>query len=156
MYNKKKIIFPGSFDPITLGHCDIVNRASNIFSEVIIAIGNNYNKNYMFPIRKRKIWIQNCYRNNNKIKVEVYKNLIISLCKQKKINIILRGLRDVDDFIFEKKFFYINNYLCNQNIETFFLLSSLETSFISSTYVKEIIQKKGPYHKFVPDSVILY
>ncbi len=154
-YNKdkhmKRAIFPGSFDPITLGHCDIINRGITLFDEVIVAIGENSAKNYMFSLEERKSFIENTFENQPKIKVMTYSGLTTDFCKDIKADFILRGLRNPADFEFEKAIAHTNRNI--GDIETVFLLTSVETSFISSSIVREIIHYKGDYKKMVPPAV---
>ena len=147
----KKAIFPGSFDPITLGHFDIVNRGVTLFDEVIIAIGENSSKDYMFSLEERKQFIKNTFKDNPKVKVVSYSGLTTEFCKEIGVDFILRGLRNPADFEFEKAIAQTNRHL--SSLETVFLLTSAQTSFISSSIVREIIRFKGDYKKLVPDSV---
>ncbi len=151
---KKIAIFPGTFDPITIGHCDIVKRGLNLFDKIIIAIGNNLGKKNMFSIKKRKIWISKSFskKYNKKIEIYSYIGLTISFCKKKKVNFILRGIRNQLDFEFEKNILFINNELYKK-IETIFLISSHKMSYINSFLVRSIIKNGGDYTKFVPNSV---
>lgn len=147
----KKAIFPGSFDPITLGHFDIVNRGVTLFDEVIIAIGENSSKDYMFSLEERKQFIENTFKNNPKVKVMSYSGLTTEFCKEIGVDFILRGLRNPADFEFEKAIAQTNRHL--STLETVFLLTSAQTSFISSSIVREIIRFDGDYKKLVPNSV---
>jgi pantetheine-phosphate adenylyltransferase len=147
----KRAVFPGSFDPITLGHCDIINRGMALFDEVIIAIGENSAKKYMFSIEERKGFIETTFKKNPKIKVMTYSGLTTDFCKEIKADFILRGLRNPADFEFEKAIAHTN--LKVVEIETIFLLTSVETSFISSSIVREIIHYKGAYENLVPAAV---
>ena len=147
----RRAIFPGSFDPITLGHVDIINRALPLFDEIIIAIGINAEKKYMFTLEERVQFITQNYVNEPKIKVETYTGLTIDVCEKFNVDFILRGLRNPADFEFEKAIAHTNRTL--QNIETVFLLTSANTSFISSSIVREVIRYNGDYTKLVPDSV---
>jgi pantetheine-phosphate adenylyltransferase len=147
----KKAIFPGSFDPITLGHFDIVNRGVTLFDEVIIAIGENSSKDYMFSLEERKQFIENTFKNNPKVKVMSYSGLTTEFCKEIGVDFILRGLRNPADFEFEKAIAQTNRHL--STLETVFLLTSAQTSFISSSIVREIIRFDGDYKKLVPDTV---
>mgnify|MGYP000870703876 FL=1 len=148
----RRAIFPGSFDPITLGHVDIINRALPLFDEIIIAIGINSDKSYMFSLEDRIRFIQENYANEPKIKVETYTGLTIDFCKKVNVNFILRGLRNPADFEFEKAIAQTNRKL--SNIETVFLLTSATTSFISSSIVRDIIRNGGDATGFVPNSVL--
>ena len=147
----KRAIFPGSFDPITLGHFDIINRGVNLFDEVIVAIGENSAKKYMFSIEERKDFIETTFKNNPKIKVMTYSGLTTDFCKEIEADFILRGLRNPADFEFEKAIAHTNRKV--GEIETIFLLTSVETSFISSSIVREIIHYKGAYENLVPAAV---
>lgn len=147
----KRAVFPGSFDPFTLGHKDIVERGVTIFDEIIIGIGQNANKNYMFSLDQRKMFIKQCFQDNIKVKVTDYKGLTIDFCKSIEANYLLRGVRNNGDFEFEKAIARTNREL--SEIETVFLLTSVQTSFISSSIVREIIRNKGDYKRFVPDSI---
>ena len=147
----KRAIFPGSFDPITLGHCDIINRGVAFFDEVIVAIGENSAKKYMFSIEERKGFIETTFKNNPKIKVMTYSGLTTDFCKEIEADFILRGLRNPADFEFEKAIAHTNRKV--GEIETIFLLTSVETSFISSSIVREIIHYEGAYENLVPAAV---
>ncbi len=147
----KRAIFPGSFDPITLGHLDIINRALPLFDEIIIAIGINAEKKYMFPLEKRKHFIKETFANEPKIKVETYTGLTIEYCQEKNIDFILRGLRNPADFEFEKAIAQTNRKLAP--VETVFLLTSAETSYISSSIVRDVLRNGGNIEGFVPKSV---
>ena len=147
----KRAVFPGSFDPFTLGHQDIVERGITIFDEIVIGIGHNADKNYMFSLDQRKMFIEQCFQNNPKVKVMDYVGLTIDFCKSINANYLLRGVRNNGDFEFEKAIARTNREL--SEIETVFLLTSVQTSFISSSIVREIIRNKGDYKRFVPDCV---
>ena len=147
----RRAIFPGSFDPITLGHVDIINRALPLFDEIIIAIGINADKKYMFTLEERVRFIKENYANEPKIKVETYTGLTIDICKKLSIDFILRGLRNPADFEFEKAIAQTNRKL--STIETVFLLTSAETAFISSSIVRDIHRNGGNIEDFVPKSV---
>ena len=149
----KRAIFPGSFDPITLGHCDIINRGVALFDEVIVAIGENSAKKYMFSIEERKGFIETTFKNNPKIKVMTYSGLTTDFCKEIKADFILRGLRNPADFEFEKAIARTNRHL--SDIETVFLLTSAETSYISSSIVRELIRNNGDYSTFIPPQIKL-
>ncbi|ODS89536.1 pantetheine-phosphate adenylyltransferase [Chryseobacterium lacus] len=147
-------VFPGSFDPITLGHYDIVERAAPLFDKIIIAIGQNSQKKYMFSLEQRKEFIQKTFKDFPNVEVDSFEGLTIDYCQSKKVNFILRGLRNPADFEFEKAIAQTNRTLTHDNkIETIFLLTSAGKSFISSSIVREIISFKGHYELLVPDSV---
>lgn len=147
----KRAVFPGSFDPLTLGHQDIVERGATIFDEIIVGIGYNAEKSHMFSIEQRKEFIAECFQDNPKVKVMDYQGLTIDFCKSLGANYLMRGVRNNGDFEFEKAIARTNREL--SNIETVFLLTSIQTSFISSSIVREIIRNKGDYKRFVPDCV---
>lgn len=147
----KKAVFPGSFDPITLGHVDIINRALPLFAEIIIAVGVNTEKTYLFSLEERISFIKKHYANEPKIKVETYSGLTIDFCKKLNIHFILRGLRNPADFEFEKAIAQTNRKL--STVETVFLLTSAGTSFISSSIVRDVLRNGGDISGFVPESV---
>jgi pantetheine-phosphate adenylyltransferase len=148
----KKAIFPGSFDPITLGHIDIIERAIPLFDEIVIAIGINADKNYMYETEKRKNFIEETFSNQPKVTTATYSGLTVEYCKRINAEFILRGLRNPADFEFEKAIAQTNRKL--SGIETIFLLTSAETSFISSSIVRDIIRNNGDVSVLVPTSVI--
>ena len=147
----KKAIFPGSFDPITLGHYDIIERGVTLFDELIIAIGINADKNYMFSLEERTQFIKDSFGNNPKIKIVTYEGLTVHFCQENKIDFILRGLRNPADFEFEKAIAHTNRDLAP--IETVFLLTAASTSYISSSIVRDVIRNNGDYTKLVPKTV---
>ena len=147
----KRAVFPGSFDPITLGHCEIIEKACEIFDELIVSVGNNSDKNYKFSLDQRLKFISNEFKNNPKVYIEKYEGLTVDFCKNKNIKHIVRGLRNPADFEFEKKIALFNSSL--ENIETIFLLTSPNNAFISSSMVREIMDNGGNFKKFVPNSV---
>lgn len=147
----RRAIFPGSFDPITLGHVDIVNRALPLFDEIIIAVGINTDKKYMFSLDKRINFIKKNYASEPKIFIKTYSGLTIDFCKKIKADFILRGLRNPADFEFEKAIAQTNRKL--SKIETVFLLTSSDTSYISSSIVRDVLRNGGDISSLVPKSV---
>ncbi len=147
----RKAIFPGSFDPITLGHFDIITRGITLFDEIVIAIGINAEKKYMFSLEQRKEFIANAFINEPKIKVMTYEGLTVDFCKKVDAQFILRGLRNPGDFEFEKAIAHTNRKL--SEIETVFLLTSSGKSYISSSIVRDVIRNNGDYTGLVPDTV---
>jgi len=147
----KKAIFPGSFDPITLGHLDIIERGVKLFDELIIAIGVNADKKYMFSLEERKKFIEDSFKDEPKIKVVTYKGLTVDFCLKNNVDFILRGLRNPADFEFEKAIAHTNRDLAP--IETVFLLTAAKTSYISSSIVRDVIRNNGDYTKLVPETV---
>ncbi|MFH1004613.1 MAG: pantetheine-phosphate adenylyltransferase [Bacteroidota bacterium] len=148
----KIAVFPGSFDPITLGHEDIVRRALSLFDKIIIAVGQNATKKSFFTLKKRKIWIEKTFADEKKIEVEIFNGLTVDFCKKVKANYILRGIRTSADFEFERVIAQMNKTMAPE-IETIFILSSLEYSAIMSTIVRDIISHGGDVSKFVPSAI---
>lgn len=147
----KRALFPGSFDPLTLGHFDIISRGVHLFDEVVVAICINADKNYMFTLEERKQFIEAAFKDEPKVKVVTYKGMTIDFCKEIGAEFILRGLRNPADFEFEKAIAHTNRKL--SKIETVFLLTAAKTSYISSSIVRDVIRNKGDYTVLVPDSV---
>lgn len=147
----KRAVFPGSFDPLTLGHYDIIRRAVCLFDEIIVAIGENSDKKYMFSADQRQRFIQEAFVDEPKVKVVTYTGLTVDFCKEVEAQFILRGLRNPADFEFEKAIAHVNRDL--SGIETLFLLTSVKTSHISSSIVRDVIRHGGDYKVLVPDSV---
>lgn len=147
----RKAIFPGSFDPITLGHEDIIRRGIPLFDEIVIAIGVNAEKKYMFSLEDRKRFIEETFKNEPKVSIVVYEGLTIDLCKRIDANFILRGLRNPADFEFEKAIAHTNRRI--SKIETVFLLTAAGTSYISSSIVRDVIRNNGKYELLVPEAV---
>lgn len=147
----RRAVFPGSFDPITLGHHDIILRALPLFDEIIIAIGVNADKKYMFTLEERMRFISEAFQNEPKVKVMTYEGLTIDFCKKMEAGFILRGLRNPADFEFEKAIAHTNRVL--STIETIFFLTAASTSFISSSIVRDVIRNQGDYTVLVPESV---
>ena len=147
----RKAIFPGSFDPITLGHEDIIKRSIPLFDEIIIAIGVNAEKKYMFSLEERKKFIEETFKKEPKVSVITYEGLTIELCEKLKADFILRGLRNPADFEFEKAIAHTNRTL--SKIETVFLLTAAKISFISSSIVRDVIRNNGQYQLLVPNAV---
>ena len=151
-------IYPGTFDPITLGHADVIQKSVKLFDRVIVATTNTKNKDYFFSIEKRieitkKSLFVDLKLDQKKILVIPFNTLTINLCKKYKASIIIRGLRAVSDFEYEFQLAGMNKKL-NNNIETIFLMSDVENQIISSKFVKEIAKLKGNINKFVTKSVI--
>jgi pantetheine-phosphate adenylyltransferase len=147
----KTAVFPGSFDPITLGHYDIIKRGISLFDKVIVAIGVNAEKKYMFTLEERLHFIRESFKDEPKVEVITYEGLTIDLCKKVGAKFILRGLRNPADFEFEKAIAHTNRQL--SKIETVFLLTAAKTSFISSSIVRDVLRNGGDYTILVPDAV---
>lgn len=149
----RRAVFPGSFDPITNGHFDIICRAIPLFDEIIVAIGVNAEKKYMFSLDERKRFIEETFKDQPKIKVHTYHGLTTDFCIENDAQFILRGLRNPADFEFEKAIAHTNRFLTK--IETVFLLTAASTSFISSSIVRDVIRNKGDYQRLVPKPVFV-
>jgi len=154
----KTAIYPGTFDPITYGHIDVIKKSLNIFDRVIVATTDNINKNYHFSIQERLDIINNSLfkdlkLNKKKIKVVSFDYLTINLCKKYNANAIIRGLRAVSDFEYEFQLAGMNKKL-NSKIETMFLMSDVENQIISSKFVKEIASLGGNINRFVTKYVV--
>lgn len=146
---KKIAVFPGSFDPITVGHVDIVKRAAKIFDEIVVAIGVNTQKKYLFDLEIRKKWIAKVFEDVPNVKVQTYNGLTINFCNEIGAKNIIRGIRSSADFEYEKTIAQLNQMMF-ADVETFLILSTPSLSAISSTIVREIIIGKGDISKFVP------
>ena len=147
----RRALFPGSFDPITLGHYDIIQRGVHLFDEIVVAIGINAEKKYMFSLEQRAKFIKEAFKNEPKVKVVTYKGMTVDFCKEINAGFILRGLRNPADFEFEKAIAHTNRRL--SKIETVFLLTAADTSYISSSIVRDVIRNNGNYSILVPESV---
>lgn len=150
----KIAIFPGSFDPITSGHVDIVKRAMPLFDKLIIAIGINSQKKYLYSLEQRKKWIEEVFANDDNVVVDAYEGLTVNYCIEQKANYIIRGIRSAADFDYEKTIAHLNTAMA-PNLETLLILSRPELSAISSTIVREIIIGKGDASKFIPSNINL-
>ena len=154
----KIAIYPGTFDPITFGHIDVIKKSLKLFDKVVVGVSDESNKDYLFSSDERmeivnKALFKDLKLNRKKIKVVSFGSLTTDLCKKYKSNIILRGLRAVSDFEYEFQLAGMNRKL-NQNIETIFLMSDVENQIISSRFVKEIVKLKGDIKKFTTKSTI--
>lgn len=147
-------VFPGSFDPITKGHESIIKRALPLFDKIIIAIGVNHNKNYMFPLEKRMQWIKDTFKFEDKVEVAFYEGLTVSFCQRSNANYIIRGLRNAEDFHFESGIAQMNRELAVE-VDTIFMVTSPEYSAISSTIVRDIHRNGGDVSRFIPNAIQL-
>jgi pantetheine-phosphate adenylyltransferase len=154
----KVVIYPGTFDPITYGHIDVIKKAIKLFDKIVVGVSDVDNKNYLFNAKERieivnKALFKDLKLNKKKILVVAFNSLTTDLCKKYKSNVILRGLRAVSDFEYEFQLAGMNRKL-NNSIETFFLMSDVENQIISSRFVKEIVKLKGDIKKFTTKSTI--
>jgi len=152
MKKKRIAIYPGTFDPVTNGHIDIIQRAVKLFDKLVVAVALNPRKNPMFPIEKRVNFICQGLNGLKNVEVLPFNNLLIEFAQSKKASVIIKGLRAVSDFEYELQMGLMNRNLDDQ-METLFMIPSQEFSFLSSNFVKEIARHGGDVHKLVPRSV---
>jgi len=145
-------VFPGSFDPITLGHKDIIERGLLLFDKVIVAVGTNADKKYMFNESVRTEWIIQTFKDEPQVEVMTYQGLTVEFCKKVNAGFIIRGLRNAADFEFEKAIAHMNHSI-SDNIETVFILSQLKYGALSSSIIRDIIRNGGNPVQFLPESV---
>lgn len=145
-------LFPGSFDPITLGHVDIIERAVPLFDEIRIAVGTNSAKKYLFSLEQRVAWIKATFAHEPKVSVITYEGLTVDFAKEQGVQFLLRGLRNPADFEFEKAIAQANREMV-PDLETVFLLTSARYAYISSSIVREVYNHGGDFSKFVPNTV---
>lgn len=150
---QKIAVFAGSFDPITLGHVDIIQRAIPLFDKIIVAIGQNSRKKYFFSLEKRQLFIDTLFKAEPKVVVDTYEGLTVDYCKRMKANYLLRGIRSGIDFEYEKTIAQLNKSM-NPTTETILLVSDPQYSYVSSTIVREILLNKGDVSKFLPSAVV--
>jgi len=151
---QKIAVFPGSFDPITRGHESIVRRVLPLFDKVIVAIGVNSHKQYYFPLEKRKLWIEQTFKNTDQVIVESFTGLTINYCRKMNAKFIVRGLRTTTDLEFEKAIAQMNKSMAD-DIETLFILPTPELSAINSTIIRDIVRNGGDASPFVPEGIDL-
>ena len=152
--NKRIAVFAGTFDPVTMGHVDVVRRAAPLFDEIIIAIGVNTAKKTLFSLEKRTEWLKRTFSDLPNIRIEHYEGLTVNFCESVGAKYLLRGLRNGTDFDYEAHIAQLNKSL-DSKIETVFMMTSPEFSFISSTLVRDLVIHKGDYQPYVPNSVEL-
>ena len=152
MPKKRIAVFPGSFDPITKGHEDIILRGARLFDELIVAVGENDNKNYLFDKQQRLAWIRETFKNEARVRVESYTGLTVDFCIEAGAGYMIRGLRNPADLEFEKAVAQANQKM-RPDIETVFLLTQPELSCISSSIVRDVLKNGGDHRLFVPEAV---
>lgn len=145
-------LFPGTFDPVTLGHIDIINRAVPLFDKVVIGIGRNVNKTPMFSETKRLAWLQEIYKNEPRVDAVIYEGLTVECCRSVGANFIVRGIRYVNDFEYEKAIADMNRSL-ESHIETVFLTCLPQYTSVASTLVRDVLKNGGDVSQFLPDVV---
>lgn len=148
----KIAVFPGSFDPITNGHVDLVRRFAPLFDKIIVAVGINSAKKGLFSLDQRLEWLETVFYDDSNIEVGSFTGLTVNFCKQEHAQYLVRGLRNASDFDYEKTISQLNNII-GDNVETLFFISKPEYSHISSTIVREIIKGKGDISTFVPEFI---
>lgn len=148
----KICLFPGTFDPVTLGHTDIIDRALPLFDKVIVGIGRNINKEPMFSEQQRVEWLNEIYADNDKVEAIVYEGLTVDCCREINANFILRGIRYVNDFEYEKAIADMNRSLAH-NIETIFLTCLPQFTSVASTLVRDVLRNGGDVANFLPKAV---
>jgi pantetheine-phosphate adenylyltransferase len=149
---RKTAVYPGSFDPITYGHLDIINRALRIFDHIVVAVASNSSKNALFPIDERLSLIRAVLADNDRVKVDTFDGLLVDYVVAQKATVIIRGLRAVSDFEYEFQLAQINRGITLE-VETLFMMTSVPFSYLSSSVVKEISSLKGPVDNLVPPLV---
>jgi pantetheine-phosphate adenylyltransferase len=145
-------LFPGTFDPVTLGHIDIINRATNLFDKVVIGIGRNAGKTPMFDEALRLQWLQEIYASNPKVEARLYEGLTVKCCKEVGARYIVRGIRYVNDFEYEKAIADMNRSI-DGDIETVFLTCMPEFTSVASTLVRDVLKNGGDMSRFLPEAV---
>ncbi|MEK9600754.1 MAG: pantetheine-phosphate adenylyltransferase [Bacteroidota bacterium] len=148
----KVALFPGTFDPFTLGHLDIVNRGLTMFDEVVVAIGVNTGKKHLFSLEQREQWVNELFENEPRVRVASYEGLTAKFAEQIGAQFILRGLRTTQDFTYEKQIAYVNEDM-SPSINSVFLMSQQTNAAVSSTIVRDLIQFGGDYEKYLPPSI---
>jgi pantetheine-phosphate adenylyltransferase len=151
---EKIAVFPGSFDPVTKGHINIIERGLKLFDKIVVGIGTNSKKQYMFPLEQRIQWIKNSFGNNPAVEVHTYEGLTVNFCKDVNSEFIIRGIRTSADFEFERAISHINSAI-STGIETVFIISDLQYAALSSSIVRDVYRNGGAIDQFVPESVNL-
>ncbi|MBK6449389.1 pantetheine-phosphate adenylyltransferase [Candidatus Brachybacter algidus] len=147
-------VFPGSFDPITIGHYDLIKRAMPLFDKIIVAVGTNSTKSSLFPLEERLGWLKIVFKDEPKISIDHFEGLTAHYCNHVHANFLIRGLRNSSDFDYEKTISQVNQII-SQGIETVFLISNPQYSHISSTIVREVIKGNGNVEPFLPKGVVI-
>jgi pantetheine-phosphate adenylyltransferase len=151
---KRIAVFPGSFDPITRGHESVILRSLELFDTIIVAVGKNSEKKYMFPLEQRIQWIKEVFKGNPQIIIDSYEGLTTEFCKKNKANFILRGLRTSSDFEFERSISQMNKKMF-PDVETVFMIALPEYNALSSSIIRDIYRNRGDITPFIPDKIKL-
>jgi len=151
----KRVIYPGTFDPITKGHLDIIKRAANLFDEVVVAVASSKEKGPLFDLQTRVAMAKAATKELERVEVKPFETLLVTFCQQEDAKVIIRGLRAVSDFEYELQIGYANQSLDPQ-IETIYLMPSLEFAFISSSVVRAILKYSGDVRHLVPEAILPY
>jgi pantetheine-phosphate adenylyltransferase len=150
----RKALFPGTFDPFTNGHLDVVNKGLVIFDEIVIAIGTNSSKKEMFSLEQRIDWIKAIFKTKPAVNVISYEGLTVQICEEIGAEFILRGLRTVTDFEYERQIALVNESLV-PGIQSVFVMSGQENSIVSSTIIRDLIRHGGDYKRYLPSEIII-
>ena len=145
---KKKAVFPGSFDPFTIGHKNIVNQALEVFDEIVIAVGENRSKSSMFSLDERISFIKKSFGTNSKVIIESFSDLTTSFCESKNVKFLIRGLRNANDFVFEREIKYMQETI--SNVKSVYFICDQKFSHVSSSLVRDIISFDGDYEHLLP------
>jgi pantetheine-phosphate adenylyltransferase len=150
----KKAIFPGTFDPFTNGHLDIVTRGLKIFDEIVVAIGVNSGKQHLFTLDQRTVWLEELFTNEPRVSVIHYEGLTATFAESIGAQFILRGLRTTQDFMYEQQIAYVNEDL-TAHVQSVFVMSDQKNASVSSTIVRDLIRYNGTYQKYLPQAIYL-
>lgn len=150
---KTNALYPGSFDPITLGHTDVIERCAPMFNKLYIGVGTNTSKKYLYSMEQRVRMLKQIYKGNDRVEVVSFDGLTVDLCKELDCEVIVRGIRSTTDMEYERAIAESNQKL-NEKIETIFLFSSPQVSSISSSIVRELIRNKADVSRFVPKEIV--
>lgn len=148
----KRALFPGTFDPFTNGHLDIIRKGLRMFDEIIVAVGVNASKKEMFPLEYRIRWIEQVFQDEPRVKVAAYSGLTIEFCRETGSEFILRGLRSIVDFEYERQIAHVNEQLYPE-VQSVFVISEQQYSIISSTIVRDLIRHRADFRQYLPSAV---